>query len=76
MPEWTWSEGRAGDMQGEALNQVRGDATQTPEFKAWFGDSKVVDKSGRPRVVYHGTRSSFDTVDMGAMDAFREGRLK
>lgn len=26
----------------------------TPEFKAWFGDSKVVDESGRPVVVYKG----------------------
>lgn len=41
----------------------------TPEalenFRKWFGDSKVVDAEGRPLVVYHGTRSSFDTVDMG-----------
>lgn len=29
--------------------------TETPEFKAWFGDSKVVDASGKPLVVYHGT---------------------
>lgn len=27
----------------------------TPQFKAWFGDSKVVDAYGRPLVVYHGT---------------------
>lgn len=30
-------------------------ATETPAFKKWFGDSKVVDKDGKPRVVYHGT---------------------
>ena len=29
--------------------------TDTPEFKRWFGDSKVVDASGDPMVVYHGT---------------------
>lgn len=29
--------------------------TQTPEFRRWFGDSKAVDKSGRPLVVYHGS---------------------
>ena len=29
--------------------------TDTPEFKRWFGDSKVVDASGNPMVVYHGT---------------------
>jgi len=29
--------------------------TQTPSFKAWFGDSKAVDKDGHPLVVYHGS---------------------
>jgi len=30
-----------------------------PVFAQWFGDSRVVDKKGNPRVVYHGT----DSVD-------------
>jgi hypothetical protein len=29
--------------------------TETPEFKRWFGESKVVDSEGNPKVVYHGT---------------------
>jgi hypothetical protein len=29
--------------------------TATPEFKAWFGASKVIGESGEPRAVYHGT---------------------
>lgn len=29
--------------------------TNTPEFKKWFGNSKVVDENGEPLVVYHGT---------------------
>lgn len=29
--------------------------TDTPAFRRWFGDSKVVDENGRPKVVYHGT---------------------
>ena len=33
--------------------------TETPEFKAWFGDSKVVDADGKPLVVYHGTPKDF-----------------
>jgi len=33
--------------------------TDTPEFKKWFGDSKVVDKNGKPLVVYHGTAADF-----------------
>jgi len=32
--------------------------TETPEFKKWFGDSKVVDKNGKPLIVYHGTTAS------------------
>jgi hypothetical protein len=35
------------------------DQTETPEFKKWFGDSKVVDKDGKPKVVYHGTNKDF-----------------
>lgn len=30
--------------------------TETPEFKKWFGDSKVVDAGGKPLVVYRGDR--------------------
>ncbi len=32
--------------------------TDTPAFKRWFGDSKVVDENGEPRVMYHGTAVS------------------
>lgn len=32
----------------------------TPEFKRWFGGSKIVDEKGAPRVVYHGTKRDFD----------------
>lgn len=35
------------------------EAPNTPEFKRWFGDSKVVDKNGKPLVVYHGTSRDF-----------------
>jgi hypothetical protein len=34
--------------------------TETPAFKAWFGDSKVVDAEGKPLVVYHGTKADID----------------
>lgn len=33
--------------------------TETPEFKRWFGDSKVVDKDGEPLVIYHGSAKRF-----------------
>jgi len=34
---------------------VSGKATETPEFKRWFGNSKLVDKDGKPLMLYHGT---------------------
>jgi hypothetical protein len=48
--------GQGGDGQaGNSLNQSAVDQTATPQFKKWFGDSKVVDDAGKPLVVYHGT---------------------
>lgn len=45
---------------------------ETPEFKQWFGDSKVVDADGKPQVVYHGTGKAFTKVNMkkGAQGVF------
>ena len=40
--------------QGQVLNQSAS-KTDSPEFKNWFQSSKVVDESGAPLVVYHGT---------------------
>ena len=34
--------------------------TDTPEFKKWFGNSKVVNPDGTPRVMYHGTKQDLD----------------
>lgn len=41
------------------IDLVEWAATDTPEFKAWFGASKIVDSQGRPLVLYHGTGSEF-----------------
>lgn len=38
--------------------------TNTDTFKDWFGDSKVVDKEGKPLEVYHGTRAKFSVFDI------------
>jgi len=39
-------------------------AIETPEFKRWFGDSKVVDAQGKPMVVYHGG-TRWNEADLG-----------
>lgn len=56
------------EMAGEqparfSLRRGQDDVTATPEFKRWFGDSKVVDANGKPLVVYHGTPNEFDAFD-------------
>lgn len=40
--------------EGDAQLQ-QGAKIDTPEFRNWFGDSKVVDADGKPLVVYHGS---------------------
>jgi len=42
----------------------RATQTNTPEFKAWFDDSKVVDENGAPLVVYHGTNQPLDEFSL------------
>lgn len=39
--------------------QLKPTDTNSPKFKAWFGDSKVVNEDGSPKVVYHGTKKEF-----------------
>lgn len=41
------------------------DQTETPEFKRWFGDSKVVDANGKPLLMYHGTAGDFKEFKRG-----------
>lgn len=43
------------DPDGVEYNQDGQLATDSDAFKAWFGDSQVVDENGAPLVVYHGT---------------------
>jgi hypothetical protein len=53
---------RVGEMRPSDIRFSRAQES-TPEFKEWFGDSKVVDEEGRPKVVYHGTRADFSVFD-------------
>ena len=53
-----------------AAAKVKPDAskqTETPEFKAWFSGSKVVDEDGKPLVVYHGSGRDFHDFDTDKM---------
>lgn len=43
--------------------QYRPEQVETPEFKRWFRDSKIVDEYGLPKVVFHGSPRSFTVFD-------------
>lgn len=36
----------------------------SPEFRRWFGASKVVDEAGQPLVVWHASRADFEEFDL------------
>lgn len=65
--EAAWQAARGQDVTAtalpEALESVAPDQTETPAFKRWFGDSKVVDADGKPLVVYHGTTGDIRQFD-------------
>lgn len=52
------------------LNRPAG-LMENPNFRRWFGDSKAVDLSGAPLVLYHGTASEFSEFSIG--EAWGEG---
>ena len=65
-PEFNYRGSRTGDKKPESIihgvkEKPRGFAASAPredaDFKKWFEDSKVVDKTGQPMIMYHGTVS-------------------
>lgn len=59
------AEPKAGEISDDDLLRELGVSdtvrqTDTPEFKRWFGDSKVVDADGSPEVLYHTTSADVD----------------
>jgi hypothetical protein len=73
-PDGKWV---AEDELAAAEEQMKASArraqTDTPEFKRWFGDSKVVDENGEPLVVYHSTQSDFSTFERSRDIGFHFG---
>lgn len=70
LPARAFVEGQQAQARGESMEPVFGrDPLKSDEFRRWFGDSKVVNSDGRPKVVYHGTDvdfGEFDTTDFGS----------
>lgn len=64
------------EQDAQTLQQPAPLKTDTPEFRAWFGESKVVDEAGKPLVVYHGTDADFTAfnADKSPLMFFSENR--
>lgn len=55
-------------LTGDELFQASGN------FKEWFKGSKIVDNSGNPMIVYHGTNGNFSEFDMSKSDKSMYGQ--
>lgn len=66
------------DEVAEAARAWQEQGTDSPWFKRWFGDSKVVDAEGKPLVVYHGTGAdgvdAFDSSKIGSNTDIEAGQ--
>lgn len=70
--DWTYARNAAdiwknSQHEGQRLDTLRGSRPilENPAFRAWFKDSKVVDREGNPLIVYHGTPNQmFDRFDL------------
>jgi hypothetical protein len=47
----------------DTRSMVLGNPMDNPNFRQWFGLSKIVDRKGNPMPVYHGSVSSFSSFD-------------
>lgn len=74
-----WTKGNAGEIYQRHMVEIKATkgalaktkelaqekvmGTNSPSFKKWFGESKVVDEKGEPLVVYHATTRDFSQFD-------------
>ena len=47
---------------------------ETPEFKQWFGRSKMINEDGSPMKLFHATAKDFDAFKPGGYDPELSGR--
>lgn len=60
-------------MRFREIVEGRSDPLDNPAFRSWFGDSQVVDSSGKPLVVYHGTTGDYTSLKLSSEGALGAG---
>lgn len=63
-------------VDGPQFDQSGKLVTDTPNFKNWFGESKVVGSDGAPIVVYHGSPDARFVDDDGVFATMKDRMLK
>jgi len=58
------SVGNDGNFSDEKSIKFSLAQSKTPQFKQWFGNSKIVDRNGNPLMMYHGTTFPEDEEDI------------
>lgn len=67
---------RAGSMEADtekASKAWKERGTGSPYFRKWFNKSKVVDDSGKPKIVYHGGAPGIKVFDQSKINSRNEG---
>lgn len=58
-----------GEIKPAAIKTV----VDSPAFRAWFGQSKIVNQEGEPLVCYHGTGRSFSEFKVSSHGEYGQG---
>lgn len=51
-------------QESSKLTPKQAAQVKSPEFKRWFGNSKLVDKTGEPLILYHATDADFTEFNL------------
>jgi hypothetical protein len=63
----SWLYGPSPLSRGNGAPDTTSLQAESQAFKRWFAGSKIVDKHGRPQVLYHGTQSNFSEFELASV---------
>lgn len=60
-------------LQSSVKTETGSQAPASPQFRAWFGGSKVIDTRGQPKVLFHGAPKAFTVFKPSKQGTFGPG---
>lgn len=70
MPDTIDVDGRPRPTRNSLGQPIADSEDALRRFHEWFGDSKITDDAGRPKVMYHGTSAEFESFNANPRGAF------